>query len=416
MRAWWAGSLGAFLGITLASASGGEIQWRAAKPKPETKAVAASRPAASLGRPTLTPSESSPRPENGSRNVIAASYDQAPAEAPSTARGQNPDFSSPTLAPPPGVPGDPLLPTERYNCGQATVPPGMEPPGYGIAQPPGCCFSFKSDHCFDGFISPVTNPFLFEDPRALTEGKIIFMQQDAPSSQYVFRGGDIGYFGFQGRLAVTERLSFVMTKFGWIWTDPNTRLQGFDDTVGFSEIWLGPKYTFLRNESCGTLGAVGLQFQIPSGPGKVFQDTGDLSLVPYVSMGQNFGWTNWGSFNALGTVGYAFGTDSLRSDYLFLSGHLDFDVLGSHKWYPFVEMNAWVYGQSGSARNLGFEGRDLFNFGSSALDGHKYLTIAPGLRYKFCEAIQTGAAVEFPLIGTRDLLDYRLTVDLIFRY
>src|SRR5262245_3493781 len=27
---------------------------------------------------------------------------------------------------------------------------------------------FKSDHVFDGFISPVTNPFLFEDPRSLT--------------------------------------------------------------------------------------------------------------------------------------------------------------------------------------------------------------------------------------------------------
>src|SRR5437763_1184921 len=25
---------------------------------------------------------------------------------------------------------------------------------------------FQSDHVFDGFISPVTNPFLFEDPRS----------------------------------------------------------------------------------------------------------------------------------------------------------------------------------------------------------------------------------------------------------
>ena len=43
-----------------------------------------------------------------------------------------------------------------------------------------CCLGhcdtwFKSDHVFDGFISPVTNPFLFEDPRSLTEVRPIFM-------------------------------------------------------------------------------------------------------------------------------------------------------------------------------------------------------------------------------------------------
>ena len=36
---------------------------------------------------------------------------------------------------------------------------------------------FQSDHCFDYFASPVTNPFLFEDPRALTELKPLFIYQ-----------------------------------------------------------------------------------------------------------------------------------------------------------------------------------------------------------------------------------------------
>ena len=36
---------------------------------------------------------------------------------------------------------------------------------------------FKSDHCLDSFISPVSNPFLFEDPRSLTEVRPIFIYQ-----------------------------------------------------------------------------------------------------------------------------------------------------------------------------------------------------------------------------------------------
>src|SRR5205085_9724483 len=49
------------------------------------------------------------------------------------------------------------------------------------------CFSnenhhtFESDHCLDTFSSPVTNPFLFEDPRSLTELRPIFIWQKIPS-------------------------------------------------------------------------------------------------------------------------------------------------------------------------------------------------------------------------------------------
>ena len=41
---------------------------------------------------------------------------------------------------------------------------------------------------------------------------------------------------------------------------------------------------------------------------------------------QNFGCTTYGSFNAMGTLGYSFRADSQRSDYLFTSLHMDFDV------------------------------------------------------------------------------------------
>jgi|GEM_PF-2634110 len=44
-----------------------------------------------------------------------------------------------------------------------------------------------SDHCFDDFISPISNPFFFEDPRSLTEVRGIFIENSLPSE---ISGGD----------------------------------------------------------------------------------------------------------------------------------------------------------------------------------------------------------------------------------
>ena len=81
---------------------------------------------------------------------------------------------------------------------------------------------FKSDHVFDGFISPVTNPFLFEDPRSLTEVRPIFMYQQIPGGQPDLSGGNIWFFGTQARVAFTDRLSFVFHKLGGISVNPGS--------------------------------------------------------------------------------------------------------------------------------------------------------------------------------------------------
>ena len=272
---------------------------------------------------------------------------------------------------------------------------------------------FRSDHCFDGFISPVTNPFLFEDPRSLTEVRPIFMYQKIPGGQPDFGGGHLTYFGVQGRLAVTERLSFVLTKFGGIWLSSGGPLDGGS---AFSEVWLGPKYTFIRNEDTGSLLAGGLQFQLPVGSSRAYQDTGSLSIVPYATYGQNFfRESSWGSFNALVGAAYAFSTSHARSDYLSLSGHLDWDVRNWHHFYPLVEMNYYLYTANGNSTPVGVEGRDLINFGGQA-KGQGLLTMALGARFKIVENAQIGGAFEFPLAGPRDLFSYRFTLDLIFRY
>jgi len=276
---------------------------------------------------------------------------------------------------------------------------------------------FESDHCLDYFSSPITSPFLTEDPRALTEVRPIFMWQSIPDSNPQYRGGNAYFYGLQARLAITPSWSIVINKLGGVTLSPNQEQGEFTDNSGLAEIWLGPKWTFYRNESEGRVAAAGLTFQIPCGSAKVQQDTGTLTLAPYVSFAQTFGRTSYGAFNFMNTTGYAFSLNGERSSYFYSNFHMDFDVVAAHKFYPMIELNWMRNTSSGNTRpQLNFEGGDLVNYGSGTLTGKNFFTIATGARYKFTEHIQTGAAIEFPLSDRKDLSEYRLTFDMIFRY
>ena len=257
---------------------------------------------------------------------------------------------------------------------------------------------FKSDHVFDQFISPVTNPFLFEDPRSLTEVRPIFMYQQIPGRQPDMQGGNIWFFGTQARLAVTDRLSFVFSKLGGLSVNPGSG-SVFPGQTGFSELWLGPKYTFIRNEEAARVMAGGLQFQIPVGNKDVFQDTGSLSLVPYLSYAESF-FRDWsvGSVNAMVNTGWAVSVNRLRSDYYYLSGHVDLDVGNWHKFYPLMEMNWIMYTSNGTSRPIGSEGRDLINFGGQA-SGNGMVTWAIGLATRSANRPRSVLHSSCPLLG-----------------
>ena len=274
---------------------------------------------------------------------------------------------------------------------------------------------FRSDHLFDGFISPVTNPFLFEDPRALTEVRPIFIYQRIPGGQADFLGGNTSFFGTQLRVAITDRWSVVFNKLGGLWLNPNSASPIKGDG-GFAELWVGPKYTFIRNDEAGRVMAGGLTFQLPVGSKSVYQDTGKLSVVPYVSYAESFG-KDWkfGGINVMGSTGYSLSTNKARSDYFYASGHVDWDLGNYHRIYPLAELNYTLYTTNGSNPNFGSEGRDLINFGGQAR-GHGMMSAAFGARGKITESAQMGAAFEVPIAGNRDLFRYRFTIDFVLKY
>jgi hypothetical protein len=274
--------------------------------------------------------------------------------------------------------------------------------------------AFQSDCAFDNFSSPITNPFLAEDPRSLTELRPLYFYQGIPSSQYFYQGGHLSFIGVQARAAITDRFSVTINKLGWSSITSGNPLASSD--TGFSEIWIAPKFVFWRDPETQTLASFGLQFQMPVGNGTVYQDTGGLGLLPYLSFGRMIGKTDYGSFHLINVAGYHLGTGAGRSDYFFDSLHLDLDVADNHRFYPTLELNWFHNSTNGTGRSyLFFEGRDFANVGASAA-GRDLLTIAPGFRYRFTDYLQLGLAVELPLVGSRDLFQYRFGIDLIWRY
>ncbi|GBD37688.1 hypothetical protein HRbin36_02824 [bacterium HR36] len=270
--------------------------------------------------------------------------------------------------------------------------------------------TFESDRAFDEFISPVTNPFFFEDPRALTELRPVFILQNTPKANPLFAGGNIEMFALQARLALNERLSIVMPKLGFIAFQPDAP-SPLGDEIGFAEIILGPKLTFWRDDKSNILAAFGVNFEIAAGGGEVFQSTGSGSVVPYLTFGKEL----LDNLHFLGAIGYRAAFDSDRSDSFFLSLHADYEFY--RVIYPFLEVNWFHYTSGGKGLVANFEGGDLFNFGSTGAAGEDIVTLGVGGRVKILgDHLQAGAAFEFPLTKGKDILDWRLTLDLIWRY
>ncbi len=278
---------------------------------------------------------------------------------------------------------------------------------------------FQSDRKFDIFTSPVSNPFYFEDPRALTEIRPVFIWQHTPSTNTVWNGGDNFAFAARGSVAFTPNISLVVNRVGWSFISPKTGTPDIGNANGFSELHLGPKFTIIRNDVSNTVAAVGLTFEIPTGSSRVLQDTGSLSFSPYFSLAQNFLRSEYGSFNFMTTSGYVFRTDGQRTESIFASFHIDYDIRNSHRVYPLAELNFRHYTRNGNARDLDFEGSDLGNFGSRSVSGLSELSLALGARFVINNNVHFGIAAEFnvlPNSSGRHLDQFRLTTDFIFRY
>lgn len=278
-----------------------------------------------------------------------------------------------------------------------------------------CCGLIKpSDRCFDDFISPMINFVHFEDPRTVTELRPIFVNHWVPSTigNNIPAGGTIQLFASQFRIALSDRLSLIGVKDGYIWDNS----QGALDTLlgdGWASVTAGLKYNVIRDTQAGTLASVGATYELPIGSQDALQDIGDGEFHMFLSGAQRLA---CGRAHIMSALGARFAADSnVQTDSIHWSNH--FDVKLNDRVYFLTEIAWWHWTDSAEAGlPLGVGGQDLFNLNSSDVDGNSLVTQNVGLKWKPSRSTEMGIAYEFPLTEFKDVIDSRLQTEIILRY
>jgi hypothetical protein len=261
----------------------------------------------------------------------------------------------------------------------------------------------KSDHAFDSFISPMTNPIFFEDPRNVTEARAIFLQHKVPLAA---GSGDVQVYAVQLRARLTENVSLIATKDGYI-KSTNPLVED-----GWADLSVGLKFNLIRNAAQQRLLSGGFTFEVPTGEADPLQGNGDGELNLFLTGGMQLGCkSHW-----LSASGFRLPMNTTdESQSFYWSNHVDYRV--RRGVYLLSELNWYHWTKSGQDGPLpGVEGLDLINLGSPGVTGNDIVTGAAGVKFKPNGHNEIGVAFEFPLTERRDIIDNRLTVDWIIRY
>jgi hypothetical protein len=271
-----------------------------------------------------------------------------------------------------------------------------------------CCDSQRllgiiapSDACFGDFISPMTNPVNFEDPRTLTEARFIFLNHRIPAAV----GGDgLQLFALQVRAALNDRLSIIATKDGYIVSQNPVVGDGWADVAA------GLKLNLYSDPCAGQLLSTGATYEMPVGSPDAFQGNGDGEFHMFLTAGTRIEKWHW-----IGGTGIRLPANSDESSMMYWSNHLD-RQLGDSSLYALFEFNWYHWIGSGNAGLPGVEGLDVINLGSTGVAGNNISTGAFGFKYSPSSTMEVGVAWEVPFTERRDIIDNRLTVDWIVRY
>lgn len=264
---------------------------------------------------------------------------------------------------------------------------------------------FESDHEFDGFVQPFSNPIQFKDPRCMTEARGLFIA--AWSDPNMPLGDTTGQvYAVQARVALTERFEAFAAKDGIVRLSPGI---GASQT-GLANLAVGGKYAVYRNPDTQTIASAVVQYEAPTGYANIFQNQGSGLLATYFVVGQEFA----GNTHAIVQVGQNMAMNAQDSGYFLTSAHID-KRFG--RFVPFYEANWFYYNQNGNfLPTLGIEGGGLLNLGAGGVMGLSYVTNAVGFWYDLSDWQQLGLGYEFQVSQPIMLFDNFAMCQYVLRY
>lgn len=273
--------------------------------------------------------------------------------------------------------------------------------------------SFAEESRLDKMVSPAFNAVNFEDPRAISEARFLYYYHKI-DNEFVTAGGDAQLYALQLRYAITEKLSFIATKDGYVDFNPKSNVP---KDQGFADLEAGLKYSFIENKESGYILSGQLRYLIPVGEKEVFQGNGDGMIHPSISSA--YGITE--ALTVTSATGLRIPVTSNDSMFWDLDVQLDYRIDLSDDGlaiYPLVGASLVHVASGGERLGIADEGQDLFNFGATKAGGNNILTGIGGFRLRTGKYVDLGLAYQIPLDrseGSR-IIDYRWNFDLIVRF
>jgi len=264
---------------------------------------------------------------------------------------------------------------------------------------------FESDHAFDGFTGPMSNPVQFKDPRSLTEARFLFMSDYARPGTPVLGKGTAQVYALQLRVALTDRLQLFADKDGIVRISPSPG----KSVTGLANLAAGLKYVWIRDVENQFLFSTVVQYEAPTGYSNIFQNQGSGTIAVYGILAKQF----FENYHFLLQFGDNIAVQNQQSGYFLTAMHLDRRF---GRFTPFYEANWFYYNQPGKFLPLGIEGGGWINLGSHNIDGMNYVTNAFGAKFDVTKNIEAGLAYEFQVSNRVQLLNNMLHAQLIFRY
>lgn len=274
----------------------------------------------------------------------------------------------------------------------------------------------QTDPCFNDFISPMINFVYFEDPRNVSEIRPIYVHHSVPDrigvGGVVPAGGDIQLLALQFRAKLTENLSLIAVKDGYIMDNTGGALNGLLND-GWADVAAGLKYTFLKDQCSGTLAAAGFTYEMPSGSRSALQGIGDGQLHLFATAGKRL---LDGDAHFLSSLGWKIPIDGdLQNEAIHWSNHIDFRL--TDNLYAFTEIAWWHFiDDPDLGAPVSIAGQDLFNLPFAGVEGKNLVTQSVGVKVKPTDNTEVGLAYEFPISSFEDVIDDRIMIDLIIRY
>jgi hypothetical protein len=223
-----------------------------------------------------------------------------------------------------------------------------------------------SDHCFDRFISPLSNPFFFEDPRSLTEVRGVFLVNNLPPG---LGTGEVEVTAGQLRGRLTDRLSVIAPRLAYLQANP----RGDGSPKGFTSAPVGLKYNFLRDVDQQLVVSGGVTYFIP-GEDAAYSGFGDGDVHVFLTGGkQILDCGHW-----LSGTGFRLLLDSNWGTQLwYWSNQWDYELPGH--LYPLAGVN-WYHWLKNAGNNYtdGITGLDLINLPTAGVAGATYIFCLPG--------------------------------------